>query len=655
MNKFYVGVDYYPEQWSEDRWATDAKLMQEAGFNLVRLAEFAWVKLEPELGKFDFTWLDRAIAILSAHGLEVVLCTPTASPPAWLMSSDPTLFRVMPSGQAVTFGHRRGYCPHHLGYRQHAKRIVTALTAHYANCPDVIGWQIDNEFGDRSYSSAAQTAFQNWLEQKYTSLNALEAAWGTIFWSQTYTTWSQIPLPLETGASHNPGLALDFARFSSDGYVSFQAEQIKLIRAACPAHFITHNLMGFGYDQLDYFDLAKELDFVSWDNYPRIWWNIQANDDSSRAALGHSTIRGLKQQNFWVMEQQAGAGGWEMVVPHPRPGELRLWAYQAIAHGADGIVFFRFRTARFGTEQYWHGLLEHDGTTGRRYQEAKKFGLELQQIGSQILASKIEATVALLQDYDSRFALQIQPNNPNLSYTEQFGYWYSALHRRNISTDVISTQADLSPYKIIIAPLLHLVTPEITAKLEQFVENGGTLVLTARSGVKDNSNAIVNQALPGLLQPLAGVKVVEYDSLYQNSNAIRWTDAQLPDISISLWCDVLELTSASAIAHYTQDHYAQSVAISRNLVGKGQVIYVGALGDAALPKALLAGLLESTSHAEIEITERHKDGHCLRFYLNHSPKPHSIKLEQPARSILTGKTYDILYLEPYGVEILQTD
>ena len=669
--KFTVGVDYYPEQWPQTRWATDAALMRDAGFNVVRLAEFAWVKLEPALGEFDFDWLDRAIEILSAHGLTIVLGTPTATMPAWVMALDPSMYRVSADGRAASFGHRRGYCPHHVGYRRHAERIVSAMAAHYANHPAVIGWQIDNEFGDRSYSAAAQVAFQGWLEKKYATLEAMNDAWGTVFWSQTYTAWSEVPAPLDTGGPHNPGLALDFARFSSDGYVSFQREQLEIIRAACPNHFITHNLMGFGYDQIDYFDLAADLDFVTWDNYPRMWWNVYAGDDAARAALGHATMRGLKQQSFWVMEQQAGAGGWQMVVPHPRPGELRLWAYQAIAHGADGIVFFRFRTARHGTEQYWHGLLEHDGTVGRRYLEAKTFGLELQKIGAQVVGSVAKSSVALLNDYNSRFALQIQPNNPELQYASQFSHWYSALHRRNVGADIISSSRDLSAYKIVIAPLLHVVTPAAAANLERFVRGGGTLVLTARSGVKDGSNAVVNEALPGLLRDLAGGRVTEYNSLIGSSNGLRFDPEVIPDatdVTVNIWCDLLEPSSARVLARYTGGFYAGAAAITQNRVGRGSVIYVGAIGDAALPETLLKWLLSSQLTASLgsdkleisgleisglEITERWQGETRLRFYLNHSFDPQSVTLGAEATSLLTGRAVGgTLTLEGFGVEIL---
>jgi beta-galactosidase len=661
-NKFAYGVDYYPEQWDETRWEIDASLMREAGFNTVRLAEFAWAKLEPTCGVYDFAWLDRAITVLANHGLEVVLGTPTASPPAWLYAANPEIFRVLPDGRRLTYGHRRGYSPSHPEYLEHTRRIVRAMAQHYANHPAVIGWQIDNEFGDRDYSPAAQTAFQHWLKQKYFTLEALNTAWGTVFWSHTYSDWSQIPVPLQTGATHNPALCLEFARFSSDSYVTYQSLQLEILRQYCPNHFMTHNLMGFGYDQINYYDLANKLDLVTWDNYPRMWWNISEGDEPARAALGHATMRGLKNQAFWVMEQQSGAGGWEYVVPHPKPGEIRLWAMQAIAHGANGIIFFRFRTARHGAEQYWHGLLEHDGTPGRRYQEVKALGAELQTLGSKILKTRPKAEVAFVLSYDSRFAFQIQQNNPNLHYTQFFKQLYSSFHAQNIGVDVVSPTADLQQYKLVIVPLLHVVTPEIAANLERYVLAGGTLLLSFRSGVKDEHNAVVNAPLPGLLRSLVGAKVSEYDSLYgstpsQVQLSLPARETQL--FPSEIWCDVLEPEAAQVLARYTTGHYAGSAAITRNSLGLGEVILLGTAGKDLESEVLswLAERLELRSRVAapegVEIVERCTNDERFLFILNHTPEPQSVQVPSETSSDLDNKLEnEFVTIEPFGVLIL---
>jgi beta-galactosidase len=479
---FYYGADYYPEHWPEAHWPEDARLMAEAGFNVVRLAEFAWALMEPQDGRFDFSWLDRAIDALSAHGMQVVLGTPTASPPPWLMAKQEDLFLVQKSGVRLTYGLRREYCPNNPLYQEHSARIVAHMAGHYRDNTAVIGWQIDNEFGDRCYCAICRRHFQDWLRKRYGSLDQLNARWGTVFWGHIYSEWSQIPVPLESARSHNPGLNLDYYRFMSDSYRAYQKMQIDIIRESNPQHFITHNLMGFKYPFLNNYDMTEDLDFVSWDNYWRMQWNMEAAVHPSFVALNHDTMRGLKKQNFWVMEQQSGGGGWEMVSIPPKPGELRLWTYQSIAHGADGIVYFRWRTCRHGTEQYWHGILDHHGMPGRRYAETALVGKELQKIGDLVAGSSISPQVAIMQSYDTRFAFQIQPNNPRFQYERHIQDIYDGFFAQNIPLEIVSEKDSLSGYQVVIVPAMYVLAEETAANLEQFAAAGGIVVFTPRTG-----------------------------------------------------------------------------------------------------------------------------------------------------------------------------
>lgn len=641
---FRFGVDYYPEQWPEERWELDAQLMSEAGFNMVRLAEFAWAKMETQEGVFDFDWLDRAIRIFHKLDISVILGTPTASPPPWLAQKNPDILRVREDGLRVEYGARRINCPSHALYRESSRSITSAMAEHFAANPAVIGWQTDNEFGDRCYCDICRKEFQTWLQHRYETLDKLNTLWGTVFWSHTYSDWCQIRLPLSTsGSPPNPSLALDFRRFVSDTYVSFQQEQIEILRSKCPEHFITHNLMGFGYNGLDYFDVTKPLDFVSWDNYPLGFWH-QLEITPASPALSHDAMRGLKNKNFWVMEQQAGPSGWQTLSSTPGPGVLRLWAYQSIAHGADGVVFFRWRTARFGAEQYWHGLLEHDGRAGRRYNEIKQMGAELKRVGEQIFGAETRSSVAILQSYDSRFAFQVQGNSTEFDYEKHLAQIYNVLWKRNISVDVISPMTALSKYDLVIAPTLHVLTNDMAANLRDYVRAGGTLVVTPRTGVKDVANVVVDQPLPGLISDVLGVLVEEYDAITLDiKQTITFNIDELAGqtLPVQIWCDILESQGAQVIARYSQDYYVGKPAVTRNQFGQGHAIYLGAFGTDAFYESFFGWLLKQKNiqsdieaPAGVEISKRRQGNQSIYFVLNFTALPQSIKLPAAHRNLL---------------------
>ena len=660
---FRFGADYYPEHWPEERWAEDARLMKTAGFNVVRLAEFAWSLMEPSEGSFDFTWLDRAISVLAEYQIEVILGTPTASPPPWLMAKQADLFMVNQDGQRLTYGMRREYCPNNPLYHRHTDQIVTQMATHYASYPAVIGWQIDNEFGDRCYCEICRHAFQQWLKERYNSLDELNQKWGTNFWSHTYTDWPQIPTPLNTARSHNPSLALDYKRFMSDTYRNYQKRQIDLLRQHTSRQFITHNLMGFGYNQLNYYDNTIDLDFVSWDSYMRTQGNMQAGLDSSRAALSADTMRGLKKQNFWVMEQQSGGGGWGMVAVTPKPGELRLWTYQSIAHGADGILYFRWRTCRSGTEQYWQGILEHHGIPGRRYAEVEQVGRELSKIGEIIAGSQVRAQVAIMQSYDTRFAFQVQPINPRFSYEAHFQDWYRGFHRLSIPVDIISEKDPLTEYKVVLVPAMYVLTTETAANLEQFAAAGGIVVFTPRTGIKDEVNQVVDMKLPGLVAKMAGIEIDDYVSMPSDQDGeIQFGLPNLEDeFTASVWADILTPTTAKPVARYSQDYYRDQVAATINTYGNGKVIYLGTMSDARFYDSLIrwiVGLTEInpllSTPPGVEVAERWQSDQRLLFVLNHTDAIQQIILEGAYFDLLSDNQFSgSTSLEPYSVLVLK--
>jgi beta-galactosidase len=652
-DQFRFGADYYPEHWPEERWAEDARLMSEAGFNVVRLAEFAWSLMEPQEGRFDFSWLDRAIELLSASDIQIVLGTPTAAPPPWIMVKQEDLFIVREDGSRVTYGLRREYCPNNPLYHQYTQRIVSEMAEHYKDHPAVIGWQIDNEFGNRCFCNICRGEFHKWLKGKYEHLEVLNDAWGTIFWSQIYTEWSQIPVPLvninpDTPA-HNPGLHLDYNRFQSDSYCKYQDLQINIIRGLCPDHFITHNLMGFKYGNLNYFDLAENLDFVSWDNYVRMMWDMGAKVDPTVSAIAVDTMRGLKKKNIWVMEQQSGGGGWNMVAVPPKPGELRLWSYQTIGHGADAVIYFRWRTCRTGTEQYWQGILEHHGIPGRRYEEVARVGQELKTIGAIISGSEVRPQAAIMHSYDTRFAFQIQPNNPRFGYKKHIQDIYGGFHTLNIPVDMISEKDSLAGYKLVFVPAMYVLSEETTANLERFTSSGGVVVFTPRTGVKDEVNKVVNLKLPGLAAKLAGVEVEEYVSMpVDEDSEVQFGLPDLEDeFAASVWADVLRPTTAKVVARYTKDYYAGEAAATINLFDHGKVVTLGTMGDAAYYEAVvrwITGLAGISSLMDtpkgVEVAERWRGDQRILFILNHTGQEQDVQLDRSYTNMLDEKVIE---------------
>ena len=620
------GADYYPEHWPEERWPEDARLMQEAGFNTARLAEFAWQKMEPYEGQFDFDWLLRAVELLDKHGIQAVIGTPTAAPPAWLCTNKPGVLRVDEERRQITFGNRQHYCVNHPDYRVASDRIVKAMAETFGKHDGVIGWQIDNEFGPLCYCEECRRQFQGWLQARYGTLAGLEKAWGTVFWSQTYTDWAQIPLPWRTSAAPNPSLALDFRRFFSERYASFQQRQIDIIREYSDKP-ITHNFMGLRPEVLNYQLLADQLDFISWDNYPF------GNTDPALVSACHDLTRGYLRKNFWVMEQMSGPGGWGELAPSPRPGRIREWTYHAIGRGADAIVYFRWRPCRYGTEQYWHGILNHDGSTNRRYDEIKTTRDELKRFEDLIAGTTIDAEVAFINDYDSRFAFQYQRSNSAFSYTDLLMGLYRGLYNRNVPVDVLSKDWDLPKYKLVVVPGQFVITEQRAKMLREYVANGGTLVMTFRSAVKDVTGLIFNEPLPGLLQDVFGAVVKEYNSPHMDEvNTILGIDAGIDGNTSQarVWLDIMEPRGAEVIAEYEAGFGRGEPAITRNRFGKGMAYYLGTQPEQEFCDALIESLASEAgvqygpeTPEGVDASLRVGSSGRLLFLVNHSDESRS--------------------------------
>jgi beta-galactosidase len=665
----YLGVAYYPEHWDEQNWERDASLMSEAGLNIVRLAEFAWSQCERTEGQFSFDWLDRVLGILAQRGLKALLCTPTATPPPWLTQKHPSILPVDQSGVVMSPGSRRHYCPSSPIYRDYGSKIVQAMVDHVRDNETVVGWQIDNEFGcgdtARCYCNNCRAAFRKWLRKRYGSIGSLNEAWGTDVWSGVYNNWNEIPVPRKTTDPHHPGLLLDFYRFASDAVVEFQQLQVDILKHAAPHHFVTHNMIASS--QIDYYDLTKGLDFASWDSYPKP--ELQPTRAVvRRVALWHDLFRGLKERNFWLLEQRCSSsrakGGY---ATPPEPGMVRLWTYQAIAHGADGIVFFRWRSAKSGAEQCLGGVLSVDGQPTRAYDEVKQIGEELSALAPQLRGTTVPTQVAITVSYPVQWAIAVQPSlfGPGFNFHQHMSKYYRGFFDATIPVSIMNPEGNLSAYRLVVVPTLFLTNEAILRNLYQYVEQGGMLVVTARSGVKDWGNKAVTTSLPGGLANLLKIRVDECDSLLNHGNEIKTTIPGLAaeTYTCQTWCELIKPEGATVHAQYTQGHFAGAAAITEASYGKGRALYVGAeIAEEHFYSGLTrwlaaeAGVQSLLAHAvdDVEVMQRAGSDTQLLFLLNHNLREtRSVNISTPHRSLLSNRVYaSELTLAPGDVEVL---
>lgn len=652
----HFGVDYYPEHWPRERWETDARLMQEMGVQVVRMAEFSWFKMEPSEGEFHFEWLEEAVALLDKYGIKSILGTPTAAPPAWIIERNPEIQPIDRQGRRRHFGGRHHDCQSNEVYRAHIKRFVTAMSQRFANNPGVIGWQIDNEFGnshgDLCMCDSCKAKFQKWLAKKYGTIEMLNDAWGTAFWSQGYNSFSQISTPLITAVGENPSAMLDWKCFCSDLIVDFAKWQADIIRENCPKHFITHNYMCFD-NKVDYYDLGELLDFVSNDVYPAGHWQKQPHQPEDEIAAAHDVVRSYKKKPFWIMEQQAGMAGWEIMGRALEPGQMSAWAMQSVAHGADAVIFFRWRTCAIGTEQYWHGILGHSGNPGRTYREAKQLTHTFAKYMDEFEGTVPNPEVAIVHSFKQNYALDIQPNHPELRYVGQLCKYYKALYEKKIPVDFVQGMDDLSKYKLVIAPLQYLMTPELEQHYMDYVANGGHLVLTMRTGVKDATNlCMTDRELPGKLGDICGIEIPEYDCLLETTGGVLYGKKEY---EVEKWCDIIELKGAKQIAEYSTGFYKQSSAVTENVYEKGIAWYVGTEPGEELMEDLMAYFAKAsdietlgTAADGVEMMTRESEDKTWLFVINHTNDEQVYHLHDKY-VLLEGEKQE--FLKPYEIQL----
>lgn len=540
-----LGVCYYPEHWSKEQITSDIPRMRELGIQWVRIGEFAWSLIEPAPGKFEWQWLDEVLNLFELEELKVILGTPTATPPKWLVDRYPDILPVDKEGRIRKFGSRRHYCFSNSNYREEVRRIVSILAQRYGNHRAVSGWQLDNEYGChdtvRCYCPSCQKAFRMWLENRYGDIDTLNEAWGTSFWSQRYRSFEEIELPNLTVTTPNPSHLMDYFRFSSNQVCSFNQLQVEILRELSPHRFITHNFMG-GFVDFDHFTLAQDLDLASWDSYPlghTISFFGSTDLEESYIRRGHPDISAFSNDlyrevgggRFWIMEQQAGPVNWAPYNPIPAPGMVRLWTLEAIAHGAEVVSYFRWRQVPFAQEQMHSGLLRPDSTPGPGFYEVQKVARELANIE---LPSVRKSSVALIFDYEAAWVFEIQPHGEGVSYLHLVFQFYSALRQLGLDVDVLSPRASLEGYKFVVVPSLPIVSKEALESLQDFA---GIVVFGPRTGSKTETYSIPPVLPPGPLQELISLKVTQVESLPPQMEKVHWQNREYP---VGIWKEWVE-------------------------------------------------------------------------------------------------------------------
>lgn len=666
-----IGADYYPEHWDRSRWQTDAEMMVKANIKVIRVGEFAWSLYEPEEDRYDFAWMEEVLDLFNQYGIKVVLCTPSATPPKWMADKYPEIYQEDIHGSPKLFGTRKHYCFNSDLYRQKVKTLVDRIASHYAGHPALEAWQVDNELGwantTNCYCSKCTAKFKAWLRNKYKTIDKLNKSYGTVFWSQIYNSFDEVIIP-RAGACYdtchdtqgqNPGLLLDFYRFSSDSVISFMEESVETIRKYSNKP-ITTNMLDASVNSgtgIDYFKLSEQLDFVSWDNYIEFQWGIAK---PAAVSKDHALMRSYKKQPYWVMEEQSGPCGWSKMGPTPTPGKLRLWTYQSVANGADTVVYFRWRACPFGTEENWHGILNHDGKPNRRYEEILKVGCELEQLSKIYGALQPLARVAIIKSFDCEWSHSIHKHVEGFHYDQLLLSYYKPFYDMGIAVDFVKPEDDLSRYSLVLAPALLMLEDKEKANLEKYVKAGGILFITFRSGIKDINNNMLMDTVPGVLKELAGVEVHDYDPQLEKQTKVSTV---FGEGTADLWCDIITPVTARSLGIYTGDFYAGQSCFTVNSYGKGEAYYLGCdLDETAMDKLIRylgkkAELpLKLYSISGIETLEATDGKNNALFILNHNAYPAVIAIDDNYTEMLTRQTVTgTIYVEPYGVAILNQD
>lgn len=666
------GADYNPEQWLHvpGILEKDIAMMQQAGCNTMSVGIFSWSMLEPTEGEYRFDWLDEVLDKLHAGGISVFLATPSGAKPAWLAARYPEVLRVSASREKMLHGGRHNHCLSSPVYKEKVTQINRKLAQRYANHPAVLGWHISNEYGGECHCNGCQQAFRHWLQTRYTTLEALNQAWWTGFWSHTYSDWSQIESPSPLGEMSNHGLNLDWRRFVTSQVKEFYQMEVAPLKAERPELPATTNFMWY-FNDYNYWSLAEVVDFVSWDSYPM--WHKQEDERAvaCKTAMYHDLMRTLKNKPFILMESTPSQTSWQPTSKLKKPGMNILSSLQAVAHGADGVHYFQWRKSRGAVEKFHGAVVDHVGhletRTGR---EVIQLGQRLAHL-KQLVGTKTQAKVAIIFDWENRWAINdaAGPRNCGIHYEQTVVDHYRPFWEQGVAVDIINADCDLTGYQLVIAPMLYMVRDGFADRARAYVEAGGNFVTTYWSGIVNETDLCHLGGFPGPLRDLMGVWAEEIDSLndYQHNEVIcepnayglqgKWQAREL--------CAVIHAEGAQVLARYGEDFYAGTPALTVNHVGQGRAFYVASRNDASFHQAFAAMLINSLNLPKTLATElpvgviatRRTDGNQeWVFVQNYTAHVQNVVLPGAWRVAETGKACSQeLELAPWGCEVLERE
>ncbi len=653
MPPVLLGASWYPEQWPESQWDTDLSRMEAAHIHVVRVGEFAWSTMEPTEGQYNFDWLEHAIDLAAKHHICVVLGTPTAGPPAWLTEKYLETLRVDENGMRDEHGNRQQFSFADAKYRELAHDIAERMAERFGHNPNVVGWQLDNEYANPSFDPEAKAQFHAWLKKKYRTIDNLNYQWATAYWSQTYNDFDQIPVRED---NENPALLLDWKRFVSDTWKSYSENQISAIRPhADPRQFITTNTMGW-FDGFDEYTVHSVLDIAAWDDY------IDSDHyDYIDNGARHDLTRGFKQKNFWVMETEPAFVDWRSTNTPLLKGQVRDMAWQAIGHGADTVEYWQWRANRNGQEQYHGVLVGIDGNPAPVYSEVQQVGAEFDKTGAALEGTSPHSEVAVIQSYDSRWAIEFQQHSAKFDPVKELLAFYKPLREQSQAVDIVSPDARLDRYKVVVAPALNMLPQAMADHLIAYVKQGGHLVLGPRTGLKDEYSALNPQRQPGPLVNLLGGSVTQFYALDYD---VPVSGAEGSGTA-NIWAETLEATNpeTKVLMRYGASNGwldGQPAVLERE-VGEGTITYVGAWLDPELMNKLTATWLERAGVKPIvanvpdgvEVCERTGDGKTVLILINHNTTPAQVTLPGEMTDLLHGGSAASVDLEKYGVAVLE--